>query len=179
MKIDELRSKILKGIGNLLIADRQRLRAKKCLLCDRACAKVLEKRVFMLIQEMRSGVELLRKRQETAEQVDKIFEMRSLLEPDLQAVAERFEREIEGPAPDAETQAEPPTEASPDPTQQNTAAVTSELERPMWAVVSFERIEVSRLTYAQAVFVMNELVTQGIAGLCILTDEAARRLKQG
>jgi len=48
----------------------------------------------------------------------------------------------------------------------------------MWAVVSFDRIEVSRLTYAQAVFVMNELASQGIAGLCILTDEAARRLRQ-
>ncbi len=143
----------------------------------------------MRIQEMRSGVELLRKRQEAAP-TDKIFEMRSLLEPELRAVAERFEREIvaEAPAAVAETAAEPaqetpiapesPEPATPEPATSQAEAVTSELERPMWAVVSFDRIEVSRLTYAQAVFVMNELASQGIAGLCILTDEAARRLRQ-
>lgn len=136
----------------------------------------------MRIQEMRSGVELLRKRQEAAP-TDKIFEMRSLLEPELQAVAERFEREMvsEAPAAGAETTPEPAPETAAEtqnPETQAAETVTSELERPMWAVVSFDRIEVSRLTYAQAVFVMNELASQGIAGLCILTDEAARRLRQ-
>jgi len=130
----------------------------------------------MRIQEMRSGVELLRRRQDAAP-TDKLFEMRSLLEPELQAVAERFERELVSETAAAETT--PATDAAPEPVTETTEAVTSELERPMWAVVSFDRIEVSRLTYAQAVFVMNELASQGVAGLCILTDEAARRLRQG
>ncbi len=131
----------------------------------------------MRIQEMRSGVDLLRKRQEPAA-VDKIFEMRSLLEPDLQAVAERFERDIVSQAPAAETEQDQTSGTKLEAAPQNATAVTSELERPMWAVVSFEPIEVSRVTYAQAVFMINELATQGVAGLCILTDEAARRLKQ-
>lgn len=130
----------------------------------------------MRIQEMRSGVELLRRRQDAAP-TDKLFEMRSLLEPELQAVAERFEREMVSETAAVETT--PATDAAPEPVTETAEAVTSELERPMWAVVSFDRIEVSRLTYAQAVFVMNELASQGVAGLCILTDEAARRLRQG
>ena len=135
----------------------------------------------MRIQEMRSGVELLRKRQESAA-VDRIFEMQTLLEQDLCAVAERFERELHIDEP--ETVATPvvleavATEPKVADAVCETAETTisSELARPMWAVVSFERVEVSRLTYAQAVFVMNELTSQGSSGLCIITDEAARRI---
>ena len=139
----------------------------------------------MRIQEMRSGLQHLRKRSDAAP-VDRILEMRMLLEPELVAVAERFEREI-------------PTADEAEMTESNTAklelvrggmdaetetkcevesetAVTSEIDEPAWAVVSFDRTEVSRLTYAQAVFVMNELAAQGTTGLCIITNEAAARI---
>lgn len=45
-----------------------------------------------------------------------------------------------------------------------------------WSVVSFERCEASGLTYADAVRRMAELDNQRIAGLCIVTDEAAARI---
>lgn len=135
----------------------------------------------MRIQEMRSGVELLRKRQESAA-VDRIFEMQTLLEQDLCAVAERFERELQNDEPEIvatpvalEAAAAEP-EAAKAVCEPAEMTISSELARPMWAVVSFERVEVSRLTYAQAVFVMNELTSQGASGLCIITDEAARRI---
>lgn len=53
----------------------------------------------------------------------------------------------------------------------------SELDEPRWSVISFERTEFSGLTYVQAVKKMSGLDSQGIAGLCIVTDEAAARLK--
>ena len=103
-------------------------------------------------------------------------------QPLFGAVAERFERELHIDEP--ETVATPivleavATEPKVADAVCETAEtiISSELARPMWAVVSFERVEVSRLTYAQAVFVMNELTSQGASGLCIITDEAARRI---
>jgi hypothetical protein len=139
----------------------------------------------MRIQEMRSGLQHLRKRSDAAP-VDRILEMRMLLEPELVAVAERFERDIptvdEAEMPETntaklelvrggmDTESETICEAETD------ASVASELDETAWAVVSFDRTEVSRLTYAQAVFVLNELASQGTTGLCIITNEAAARI---
>lgn len=52
----------------------------------------------------------------------------------------------------------------------------SELDQPFWAVVSFEQVEVTGLTYAQAEQKMQELDAKSITGLCIVTDDAASRI---
>lgn len=60
---------------------------------------------------------------------------------------------------------------------QETRTVSSELEKEHWAVVSFEGLAAAGLTYSQAVKIMAELEAEKVAGLCIVTDEAARNLK--
>lgn len=47
------------------------------------------------------------------------------------------------------------------------------LDRPEWAVVSFDRVEAHSLTHSQAVSAMQELDSRGVPGLCILTNRAA------
>ena len=54
---------------------------------------------------------------------------------------------------------------------------TSELNLPQWSVVSFEKSVAGNLTYSAAIEKLNQLAAQKIAGLCIITDEAAERLK--
>jgi hypothetical protein len=54
----------------------------------------------------------------------------------------------------------------------------SELEHGSWSVISFERCEESGLAYPRAVEKLEGLETRGIAGLCIVTDEAARNLSR-
>lgn len=102
----------------------------------------------MRIQEMRSGIAHLRRRIDD-QRPNEILEMRSMLEAELPPVPE--------PA------------APVDP--------RSELDELRWAVVSFERTEASGLTYKKALQWMNELDLQGVAGLCLVTDEAALRNK--
>jgi hypothetical protein len=53
----------------------------------------------------------------------------------------------------------------------------SELTAPHWSVVSFETCLASGLTYDEAVKKMKRLKAKKIAGLCIVTNEAARRIK--
>src|SRR5687768_15509860 len=55
--------------------------------------------------------------------------------------------------------------------------ILSELDQPRWSVVSFERREASGLGYRQAKLLMEDLASRGVAGLCIITDEAADRIK--
>jgi hypothetical protein len=55
--------------------------------------------------------------------------------------------------------------------------IESELSEPRWSLVSFDSHEAGGLTYPQAIALMSELDAVGIAGLCIITDEAASRLK--
>ena len=52
----------------------------------------------------------------------------------------------------------------------------SELYEPRWSVVSFEARAASNLTYAQAAQKLAKLDAQKVAGLCIITDEAAARI---
>jgi hypothetical protein len=52
----------------------------------------------------------------------------------------------------------------------------SELDEPMWSVVTFDRREASGLTYAEAVAKLKELELARTAGLCIVTDDAAGRI---
>ena len=58
-----------------------------------------------------------------------------------------------------------------------TAPELNELEQPRWSVVSFDQMEAGGLTHLQASKLMAELDSHGVAGLCIVTDEAAERMK--
>lgn len=53
--------------------------------------------------------------------------------------------------------------------------VSSRLDKTCWSVISFDKLEAGGLTYAQAEQLMAALDTQDVAGLCIVTDEAAAR----
>lgn len=52
----------------------------------------------------------------------------------------------------------------------------SELSSGRWSVVSFDKCQASGLTHAGAVQRIAELNARRIAGLCIVTDEAAARI---
>jgi len=52
-----------------------------------------------------------------------------------------------------------------------------DLDLPEWSVVSFDNLEAGGLKYRQAVELLSELDAHGIAGLCIITDEAASRTR--
>jgi hypothetical protein len=54
--------------------------------------------------------------------------------------------------------------------------ITSELETPRWAVLSFDKVEAGNLNYADALRLLTELDAKGTAGLCIVTDQTAARL---
>lgn len=55
--------------------------------------------------------------------------------------------------------------------------VVSELDQPIWSVISFERVERNDLKYSEAVLTMSGLEARGIPGLCIVTNETAGRIK--
>ena len=54
----------------------------------------------------------------------------------------------------------------------------SELAEPRWSVVSFSGLEAAGLTYAQASQMLDSLDRKGATGLCIITDQAASRIKR-
>ena len=56
---------------------------------------------------------------------------------------------------------------------------TNELVEPRWSVVTFEIRAASNLTYAEAARKLEELEAKNVAGLCIVTDEAAERVAVG
>lgn len=51
-----------------------------------------------------------------------------------------------------------------------------EMDQPVWSVVSFDKVEARGLTYSQAVNLIDELDAKRVAGLCIVTDEAAAHI---
>ncbi|HEY0429054.1 MAG TPA: hypothetical protein VGC76_14835 [Pyrinomonadaceae bacterium] len=55
---------------------------------------------------------------------------------------------------------------------------SSELNEPRWAVVSFEKTVAGNLTYAEAEQKRQQLENEKVAGLCIITDEAAARISK-
>lgn len=69
------------------------------------------------------------------------------------------------------TKAAPATETASD------ADFSSELNAPKWSVVSFETRLASNLTYDDAAKKMKQLKAKKVSGLCIITDEAAERIK--
>jgi hypothetical protein len=54
--------------------------------------------------------------------------------------------------------------------------IGSELERPLWSVVSPKGREAGGMTYYQALELVTALEASEINGLCIVTDSAAARL---
>lgn len=57
-------------------------------------------------------------------------------------------------------------------------AAVCDIDQPMWSVVSFDKIEATGLTYAQAAKLLAELDANGVNGLCIVTNEAARKISK-
>jgi hypothetical protein len=55
-------------------------------------------------------------------------------------------------------------------------AIESDLDKPVWSVISFHKRQAGGLTYKQASDLLLELDAYDISGLCITTDEAASRL---
>ena len=53
----------------------------------------------------------------------------------------------------------------------------SELESPIWSVISFERVEATGLDYDSAARLLAELESKKVAGLCIVSNDAAARIK--
>ncbi len=53
----------------------------------------------------------------------------------------------------------------------------SELNQLHWSVVSFESCLAGNLIYEEAAKKLEQLAAEKIAGLCIVTDEAAARIK--
>ena len=53
----------------------------------------------------------------------------------------------------------------------------SELDMPIWSVVSFDQCEFSGLNYGEAIARMTELESKKVPGLCIVTDDVASRIK--
>jgi hypothetical protein len=100
----------------------------------------------MKIQDMRSGILHLNKRMDREHQ--EIYPRHDAAQP-ARAVADR------GP--------------------EDRAEIRSELEEPRWSVVSFDKREAGGLTYRQAAELAAILDTYKINGLCIITDEAAKR----
>jgi hypothetical protein len=52
-----------------------------------------------------------------------------------------------------------------------------ELDQPIWSVISFERVEATSLTYDDASRLLDDLEGRNIPGLCLVTNEAASRIK--
>ena len=60
--------------------------------------------------------------------------------------------------------------------EKETLQEVSELDENRWSVVSFERLEASGLSYADARRKIDELEAAKVSGLCIITDDAAARI---
>lgn len=52
----------------------------------------------------------------------------------------------------------------------------SELAEPIWSVATYETVAASGLTYEEAEKLATRLEAEKVAGLCIITDEAANRI---
>jgi hypothetical protein len=108
----------------------------------------------MKIQEMKSGISHLTKRMET-DRRDNLLELRPPAEPFAARVPARDE-----------------------PRTHEKRSAACDLDEAQWAVVSFSQTEAGGLTYRQAAALLTELELNDIAGLCIVTDEAAKRIRR-
>lgn len=69
-----------------------------------------------------------------------------------------------------------PADAAPN-KKQTEETRSGELSAPCWSVVSFEKCVAKNLSYPAAAEKIQELMRQKVAGLCVITDEAAARVK--
>ncbi len=53
---------------------------------------------------------------------------------------------------------------------------SSELNEPVWSVVTYKSVAVSHLTYEEAAQWAEDLKKQGVSGLCVVTDNVAARI---
>ena len=83
-------------------------------------------------------------------------------------------KKVESETVSHEQQPQPPAFIEPE--VREAAPELNELEQPRWSVVSFDQMEAGGLTHLQASKLMGELDSHGVAGLCIVTDEAAERM---
>ncbi len=56
--------------------------------------------------------------------------------------------------------------------------MTSELAQEKWAVLSHVGLEATSLTHEEARRLVHRLASEGRHGLCIVSDEAARRMSK-
>lgn len=54
----------------------------------------------------------------------------------------------------------------------------SELEMPIWSVITFDEIAASGLTYSDAAEKLEKLKAEKVSGLCVVTDETAARMRK-
>jgi hypothetical protein len=57
--------------------------------------------------------------------------------------------------------------------------MTSELQNQKWSVLSHRGLEATGLTHDEARRLVHRLASEGSHGLCILSDDAARRMSAG
>lgn len=57
-----------------------------------------------------------------------------------------------------------------------TVSSSNELQERRWSVVTFENCAARNLTYQEAFEKLKALEAEKIAGLCVVTDEAAERI---
>jgi hypothetical protein len=65
-----------------------------------------------------------------------------------------------------------------DAAEAETVNFAGELNEPQWSVVSFEKCVAKNLTYRQAEEKLSKLEAEKLAGLCIVSDEAAARISK-
>lgn len=53
-----------------------------------------------------------------------------------------------------------------------------ELEHPRWSVITFDSVIAQHLTYQEALDLSRKLEQEMQNGICVVTDEAASRMKQ-
>ncbi len=62
--------------------------------------------------------------------------------------------------------------------QRNQAQQEMELEDPRWSVITFDSVIAQHLTYQEAMNLSRKLEQERQNGVCIVTDEAACRMKE-
>lgn len=61
--------------------------------------------------------------------------------------------------------------------EENAETPAPELREARWSVISFDKCEAKNLIYAEAEKKLEELFAQNVSGLCIVTDEAAAKIR--
>ena len=68
------------------------------------------------------------------------------------------------------------TEIAPAETEGASEDFASELDEPNWSVITFDACAASGLTYDEAFEHLKRLEAEKVSGLCIVTDETAKRM---